>query len=94
MSDNDRGKRQTASEVAGRQPGKLHYWDWAEPRLLVCEAEFVATPTNSQKNPAAASTAANIRTSDKPVTLQTVCYLICYCHPLALYSGAGNDKNM
>jgi len=71
VSDVDRGKRQTASEVAGRQPAKLHYWDWEEPRLLVCEAEFVATPADSQKTSTATS-AANTKTTNKPLNLQTV----------------------
>ena len=62
----DRGKRQTAREVAGRQP-MVHYWDWDEPRLLVCEAEFVAAPDNQDDSSAAVD-----KKSSKPVGVQAV----------------------
>lgn len=32
-----RGKYQAARDISGRYPVK-HFWDAAEPRLLVCEA--------------------------------------------------------
>jgi len=68
----DRGKRQTASEVAGRQP-MLHYWDWEEPRLLVCEAEFVATPDSQKNSTTNATTATTTDTkTNKPVGIQAV----------------------
>jgi len=72
----DRGKQQTAGEVAGRQP-MLHYWDWTEPRLMVCEAEFVAPPTDSQQNSTTAASsvaAAGYRKTSRPVGIQAVCY--------------------
>lgn len=63
----DRGKQQAASEVAGRQP-VLQFWDWEEPRLLVCEAEFVAAPDNQKSSN---TDAADSRTN-KPVGVQAV----------------------
>jgi len=48
IGDVFRVKHQTSSEVAGRQP-VAQFWDWDEPRLLVCEAEFVALPAESHE---------------------------------------------
>jgi len=57
--------------VAGRQP-VLHYWDWEEPRLLVCEAEFVAAADNTT----AAGGGVDKKTN-KPVGVQAVCMSSC-----------------
>jgi len=61
-----RGKLESAREVAGRQP-MVHYWDWDEPRLLVCEAEFVAATDSQDSN---ATTDSN--KTNKPVGVQAV----------------------
>ena len=70
--DDDRGKHQTAREVAGRQP-VLHYWDWEEPKLLVCEAEFVGTSSDNHDNTTAATgTGSEDKKNKKPTGIQVV----------------------
>ena len=63
----DRGKLESAREVAGRQP-MVHYWDWEEPRLLVCEAEFVAVADSQDSN----ATGTDGNNTNKPVGVQAV----------------------
>ena len=58
--------------MAGRQPLTQHYWDWTEPRLMVCQAELTAPPADNQTNTAAAA-AADDRKSSRPVGLRAVC---------------------
>jgi len=64
-----REKRQTAREVAGRQP-VTHCWDWQEPRLMVCEAEFVDAVNGPDSQ--STSTATDGQKGSKPLGVQAV----------------------